>query len=241
MNKIAVLGAGPAGCIAAYHLQEQGHHVVLFESENKVGGRTFSFRQRGYHVDTGAGFFTNFYPTLSRTLTSLGIEKEIKALDRTTGLINKGKIGHLTLGSLRSYYHFPFLDWKDKLKMATHAAQLTATRARYSLTDVHTLKKYDDQTTAEFVRTHLTENIYQYIVRPGIEPFWYYSCEDASRALYTALTCQAIDAKFYTLRSGMDTLCRTLASKVSTRLGCTVKSIQHDSLLDLNAPPIKVT
>ena len=37
-RKIAVVGAGPAGMTAAYHLRLKGHHVEIFEALNEPGG-----------------------------------------------------------------------------------------------------------------------------------------------------------------------------------------------------------
>ncbi|MBM6988249.1 MAG: FAD-dependent oxidoreductase [Olsenella umbonata] len=38
-KRVAILGAGPAGLTAAYYLAEKGHHVVVFEAEQKAGGQ----------------------------------------------------------------------------------------------------------------------------------------------------------------------------------------------------------
>ncbi|KAM3308563.1 flavin-containing monooxygenase FMO GS-OX-like 3 isoform X1 [Capsicum chacoense] len=37
-KNVAVIGAGPAGLVAARELQREGHNVVVFERENQVGG-----------------------------------------------------------------------------------------------------------------------------------------------------------------------------------------------------------
>ena len=38
-NRIAVVGAGPAGLAAATTLAERGHHVTLFEADSRIGGQ----------------------------------------------------------------------------------------------------------------------------------------------------------------------------------------------------------
>ena len=37
-RKVAIVGSGPAGLMAAYHLRIRGHSVEIFESENEPGG-----------------------------------------------------------------------------------------------------------------------------------------------------------------------------------------------------------
>ncbi|MFW6055282.1 MAG: FAD-dependent oxidoreductase [Thermodesulfobacteriota bacterium] len=37
-QKVAIVGSGPAGLSAAYHLRRMGHPVTIFEKENRVGG-----------------------------------------------------------------------------------------------------------------------------------------------------------------------------------------------------------
>ena len=42
---IGVIGAGLAGLTAAYRLQQQGHDVTVYEARDRVGGRTFTWRE----------------------------------------------------------------------------------------------------------------------------------------------------------------------------------------------------
>ncbi|MBN3785343.1 FAD-dependent oxidoreductase [Burkholderia sp. Ac-20353] len=54
--KVAVIGAGPAGCTAAYTLRKHGHEVSLFESQDHVGGRTSQVHRDGFNLGSGALF-----------------------------------------------------------------------------------------------------------------------------------------------------------------------------------------
>ena len=54
MSDIAVLGAGPAGLMAALKARERGHEVTIFEASDRVGGMAASFKVAGQRVDYGS-------------------------------------------------------------------------------------------------------------------------------------------------------------------------------------------
>lgn len=50
-KKVAIIGAGMAGLVAAYELSELGHEVVVYEANKRIGGRawTHRFKDKQYH------------------------------------------------------------------------------------------------------------------------------------------------------------------------------------------------
>lgn len=59
MNKTIIMGAGPAGLSAGYHLAKKGYNVEIFESDNQVGGISKTIQYKGYYFDLGGHrFFT---------------------------------------------------------------------------------------------------------------------------------------------------------------------------------------
>ena len=54
MSDIAVLGAGPAGLMAALKARENGHEVTVIEASSRVGGMAASFEVAGQRVDLGS-------------------------------------------------------------------------------------------------------------------------------------------------------------------------------------------
>lgn len=226
MGRTAVIGAGPAGCAAAHKLREAGRDVVLFEAEPFVGGRTRTYRDAGLQIDTGAGFFTNFYPTLLDYNARLGLTSDALPLARTQWLIHDGRPADLRLGSLRSFVAYPFLGLGAKLRMLLHTARWTLRRGGLDLADPATLAPLDDRSVADEARRAVGEAAYQFLVRPGIEPFWYFSCENVSRAMLLALQAHAADAKFFTYAGGMDSLAQALTRSVERLLETRVTSVQ---------------
>lgn len=50
-KRIAVLGAGPMGLAVAYQLALDGHHPVVFEADDRVGGMTATFDFEGLDIE----------------------------------------------------------------------------------------------------------------------------------------------------------------------------------------------
>jgi monoamine oxidase len=61
-----VVGAGMAGLAAARELSRAGREVVVLEARDRIGGRTFTVRPRGWpvHLDPGAEFVHGRPPSL---------------------------------------------------------------------------------------------------------------------------------------------------------------------------------
>lgn len=114
-----MIGAGPAGCAAAHQLGRTGQGVVIFKQSGNVGGRTTSWRKDGIVVDSGAGFFTNFYPTPSQLLNELGMTDRVAPLSRRNVLVHGDQEVEFALGSVRSFLANPFADARGKLRMAS--------------------------------------------------------------------------------------------------------------------------
>src|SRR5690349_5794434 len=51
--KIAIVGSGIAGNVAAWHLHREGHEITLFEAASHIGGHTHTHAIDGLAVDTG--------------------------------------------------------------------------------------------------------------------------------------------------------------------------------------------
>ena len=69
--KIAIIGAGPAGCAAARRLSERGADVTVFDKARGPGGRTSSRRIGDRSVDHGAPSLPSPDPDLLAALPAL--------------------------------------------------------------------------------------------------------------------------------------------------------------------------
>ena len=226
-KRCAIIGAGPAGCTAAYELQKSGFDVQIFEANAQVGGRTQTWREQNLNHDSGAGFFTNFYPNLESYIDELELHDEIITLSRNNGLVQNGKAAFLQLGSLQSFLKFPYASIRSKISMLRETLSMTLKHRHDHLYDCEKLAEYDEESVATYIRKRCNDEVYHAFIRPGIEPFWYFSCEEVSQSLLLALQSKAADAKFYTFAKGMDTFCRSVTKDMQVHTNTAIEDIAY--------------
>ncbi|MEE3058918.1 MAG: FAD-dependent oxidoreductase, partial [Pseudomonadota bacterium] len=80
--KIAVIGSGISGNVAAYYLSRR-HDVTLFEKRDRLGGHSATVDIAYHHPDDRMSVDTGFivynelnYPGLTRLFAELGVETE---------------------------------------------------------------------------------------------------------------------------------------------------------------------
>ncbi|WP_394781551.1 hydroxysqualene dehydroxylase HpnE [Undibacterium sp.] len=72
--RIAVVGAGWAGCAAAVELAERGHNVTLLEASRTLGGRARKVEQHGLVLDNGQHILLGAYAESLRLMHKVGVD-----------------------------------------------------------------------------------------------------------------------------------------------------------------------
>ena len=91
--KIAIIGAGYGGMVAAYDLKKAGHDVTIFESADYVGGLASGFKEP--HWDWSVEkFYHHWFQSDSEMLgliRELGLEDKVRFPRPLTVMLYKNK------------------------------------------------------------------------------------------------------------------------------------------------------
>ena len=115
--KIAVVGTGIAGNVAAYHLSKD-HHVTVFEANDYIGGHTHThdieWKGQRYAVDTGFIVFNyKTYPHFTRLLQELKVPVQATSMSfsvkcERTGLEYNGTSLNTLFAQRRNFFRPSF-------------------------------------------------------------------------------------------------------------------------------------
>lgn len=133
--KIAIVGSGIAGNVAARHLHQQQHDITVFEAAGHVGGHSHTHAVplggRMFQVDTGFIVFNDAtYPRFSALLDELGVASQPTAMsfsvrDDATGLEYNGTTVNALFAQRRNLLRPSFLSMvRDILRFNREAPRL---------------------------------------------------------------------------------------------------------------------
>jgi protoporphyrinogen oxidase len=76
-KKVAVLGAGPMGLAVAYQLARDGHHPIVYEADDRIGGMTAAFDFSGLSIERYYHFHCISDCAFLKVLDELGLANKM--------------------------------------------------------------------------------------------------------------------------------------------------------------------
>lgn len=149
--KVAVIGGGPAGCTAAYTLRKRGCDVLLFERDDRVGGRTAQIRKEGFNLGSGALFLMGgIYPRTNAILKELGHYKDLVPWRASTHVVDWDRQRYMArFDCVPSFVKMPVFSLLDKVRIAAGVVKQMLSPGPKSLFDGAELALYDKGETLE--------------------------------------------------------------------------------------------
>jgi len=174
-KKIAVLGGGPMGLAAAWHLLKQGHQVSLFEAGDRLGGMSASFDFDGLPIERFFHFLCTTDYDYFQLLEELGIADKLHWVNTRMGVFHQQKLHNW--GEPLALLKFPGLSLLEKIRYATQVMYCKHLKDFSSL---------DKKTATTWLKNMLGERAYKILWEPLLSLKFYQFKEEVSAAWIAA-------------------------------------------------------
>jgi protoporphyrinogen oxidase len=118
-QRIAVLGAGPMGLAVAYQLARDGHHPVVFEADDRVGGMTAAFDFSGLSIERYYHFHCISDHAFLTVLDELALADQMHWVETKMGYWYQGRLQ--AWGNPVALLKFRGLSFIAKFRYGLHA------------------------------------------------------------------------------------------------------------------------
>ncbi|GAB3377624.1 FAD-dependent oxidoreductase [Spongiibacter taiwanensis] len=227
MAKILVIGAGPAGCTAAYRLQQRGHIVQVLEAATVPGGRTYTLEKDGFLIDTAAIFTMSTYHRTWALLRELALESRLQPWHAHTQLVEGDRRFSLRYDQPLSNLLLPCVSLADKFKIikAGIAALLEPSLNAFNGDDLASID--NGENLEDWARCTLGNTAYEYVVKPNHDMLYALPPCLLSPAFQRATMQAAWGFSLAVPSSGMGTLCRALSEQLDLYVNHPVTQIEY--------------
>lgn len=220
-----VVGAGAAGCSAAYRLRQLGHRVTVIEAQPDIGGRTRSTHLDGFVIDTGAAYIASFYERTLALIHELGREDELRRMRAPAGFHDGGKTHLVFTDRASSYLRSGIVGWRDKLRVARLPFRRDVLGAP-GVFDLDGLAGADTgESLGDWGRRTCGERAYTHTLAPPVESAFCVPADDLASVFFRAGLRHGRGARQFCLASGMGSLCDWLLEGADPRTGTPVAAL----------------
>ena len=161
-NKIAIIGAGPAGLTAGYELAKKGFAVTVYEASEQVGGLSRTIDLWDQRIDLGPHrFFSNDKKVNELWLEVVG--NDYRMVDRLTRIYYKRKFFHYPIKAFDALFKLGV--WKGVLCMGSYI------REKISPTK-------QDGSFETWVTARFGKRLYSIFFKTYSEKLWGISCTE---------------------------------------------------------------
>ena len=226
MKRAAVIGAGLSGLTAAHRLKTAGWGALVFESEDRVGGRTLTGESAGYRYELGATVAARSYTSYFALADELGLQ--LSPTPPIVSTFRDGEVHCLRLDRLlRSALSSRLLSWPAKLKAMLIAFDVTAAALRGYLdyTDLSKSAPIDNESAAEYLRRRVGDELCDYLGDPLIRTMTMANADKISKVEFFSGIMNVMNSQAYVCEGGQGHMAQVLARRVDVETGHSVASV----------------
>ena len=225
MARIAVIGAGISGLVAAYRLHQAGHTVSVFEADPACGGRVSSLRIGEYLINRGADIVPTAYDDVLALYRDLGlISGEPEAIHSVVGFVRDQKIHRIRSDhAMRDGLATRLISWRSKLVLLRLAWDGWRARRILQGGDFSKGQPLDTQSASDYARTKLNDEIRRYLIAPLVNGI---SARSSILDFFFTAT-MTMGSGFVQYPGGIGLLTETLANHADVTTSCPVTGLSE--------------
>jgi protoporphyrinogen/coproporphyrinogen III oxidase len=222
----AIIGAGIAGVTAAHQLAKARRDPVIFERQNRVGGRVQTIKRGDFTFDIGAFIYLGSYTDAAELIKEVGLGPQMGKFPAYGAMPRDGKLNFLDLAKpVRTVAGTPYISARSKLKLAKLMILLGRRWKDLNYYDAGGVAAIDDATVTEYCQRELNQEILDYIAAVVVRGPWLADPSYASIGLLLWTLKNFFKPYFYGLDDGMDALPKKLAEGKQVKLGAAVSNV----------------
>jgi protoporphyrinogen oxidase len=220
------VGGGVAGLAAARRIQQAGGTPVVFEAEDRVGGRIKTVRRAGFVYDVGAFIYLGSYAEATQEMLQVGLGSQMHKFSAFGAMPRRGELNFLDLSKPLSLLRTPYLSGRAKLKLVKLLYFLMKHWKDLNYTDASGVAAIDTDTVTTYSLRELDEEILDYVAAVVVRGPWLSDPSYASVGQLLWTMKNFFKPYFYGLDDGMDALPRAMAAQLNdVRLATPVTNV----------------
>ena len=226
MERIAVIGSGMAGMAAAQRLKSAGLQPVVFESNDRVGGRIWTIQKGDYLMDLGAAVYLGTYREAIELIHEVGLTSILRELPAIGSMPRNGKLHEFVYSTpIKTALTTKALSPAAKLRALRLVTMLLRNQKYLGYADYDKITALDTESTREYALRALGKELSDYATEPLVRGTWAADDGDSSNALMLWSLRNMLVPTVFSLDTGMDALARTVADGVEMRLSSEVTNV----------------
>lgn len=225
--RIAVVGAGVAGAMAAFRLQTLGYAPTVFEAGDYIGGRARTRKEKGFIFDTGAVGLLGSYTKTRDIAREIGMEDRFLTIKPKGAIPKDGVLRYLDMKHpVKSFLTSDLFSLSAKLKLARVVRDVARLGKHLNYEQVEALVPHDTETVEQYGRRALNDELYHYLADTLTRGAWLAPSEQAS-VIQFFWTAKNFTPHMYSLQGGMNTLALKLLEGIDVRLETPVLNVDE--------------
>jgi protoporphyrinogen oxidase len=226
-SRTAIIGAGIAGLSAARRIAQAGGEPVVFEANDRVGGRIQTIKRNGFTFDAGAFIYLGSYRQSTDMMRELNLDASMAKVPAYGAMPRDGKLHFLDLSKpVRSVGGTKYLSTANKLKLGKLMIKLGRHWKDLNYEDASGVARIDTDTVTEWCERELNQDILDYVAAVVVRGPWLSDPSYASVGQLLWTLKNFFVPYFYGLDGGMAQLPEAMAERLAdVRLGTPVQNL----------------